>query len=222
MAEFESLATHEPLKAHIARHALDRLMMLCDGVFAIAITLAALEIHAPDRHVPASGLVEAMGRPVIAYAFSFVIVAVLWMRNRDLFARVTRVDRAMTLLVLAQLCVIALVPVGVRGVAEFDSEAGFRFYAWAMAGCGATNFALWTYAGYVARLLNPDLPKDYCLRRVTGAAFLMLMFVPWCFARPELSAKFTLVEVVVLAVARRLILRRYGARSFNRLSSPAA
>ena len=48
VGEFESLDTDEGLKARIARHGFDRLIMLCDGVFAIAITLLALEIKPPS------------------------------------------------------------------------------------------------------------------------------------------------------------------------------
>lgn len=215
MAEFESLATHEPLDAHVDRHALDRLMMLCDGVFAIAITLAALEIHAPDAHMAAAGIFGAMARPVAAYVLSFVIIAVFWLRNRDLFARVERVDRPLTLMVLAQLCLIALIPVGVRGVAEFDSEAGFRFYAMTMAGCGLLNLALWAYAGFVARLLHPQVPAGYCLKRVTGAAILMLMFVPLSIVRFDPGLRVSLVELVVLFALRMVVLRRSGRRAIS-------
>ncbi|MFX8620504.1 TMEM175 family protein, partial [Acinetobacter baumannii] len=57
MGEFEVLDTSEPLAQRMERHAYDRLIMLSDGVFAIAITLAALEIHVPD---PVNGDVFAL------------------------------------------------------------------------------------------------------------------------------------------------------------------
>ena len=42
MSEPESLDTDEPLQKRIERHWFDRLIMLSDGVFAIAMTLLAL------------------------------------------------------------------------------------------------------------------------------------------------------------------------------------
>ena len=49
MSEPESLATDEKLDIHLRRHAYDRLLMLSDGIFAIAITLAAIEIKPPEH-----------------------------------------------------------------------------------------------------------------------------------------------------------------------------
>ena len=58
MSEPESLATQEPLDAHLRRHAYDRLLMLSDGIFAIATTLAALEIKLPERLVSVEALAD--------------------------------------------------------------------------------------------------------------------------------------------------------------------
>lgn len=210
MAEFESLATHEPLTEHARRHALDRLMMLCDGVFAIAITLAALEIHAPDKAIAAANMPREMVRPVIAYALSFAIIAVFWLRNRDLFARVQRVDKPMTMLVLGQLCVISLIPVGVRGVAEFDSQAGFRFYALTMTGCGLLNLSLWTYASLAPGIMLDEVGRRYRARRVSGAMILLLMFAPLTVITSQGSLRYSLIEAVVLIAARRVLLKRFA------------
>src|SRR3954469_23912217 len=67
MSEPESLATDEALAEPVRRHSYDRLLMLSDGIFAIAITLAALEIQAPPEHASVPIMVHAMTRPIIAY-----------------------------------------------------------------------------------------------------------------------------------------------------------
>jgi biotin transporter BioY len=73
--EPESLHTKEPLKQRTIRHDYDRLLMLSDGVFAIAITLLALDLTLPV-HWDGSleGLASATGRPLIGYLFGFVLV----------------------------------------------------------------------------------------------------------------------------------------------------
>ena len=70
MSEPESLATDEALSEHIRRHSYDRLLMLSDGIFAIAITLAALEIQAPPQHVSLAVMAHAMARPGIENAIN--------------------------------------------------------------------------------------------------------------------------------------------------------
>ena len=70
--------TDEPLKRRIERHSFDRLIMLSDGVFAIAITLAALEIRPPDRWHDLPGLIAQLRFPVLAYLISFAVVASYW------------------------------------------------------------------------------------------------------------------------------------------------
>src|SRR6185295_5337975 len=116
MSEPESLATEEGLEAHVRRHAYDRLLMLSDGIFAIAITLAALEIQVPHGHASLAALARAMARPIIAYLLSFVIIGIFWVSHRNLFARVRRVDTPLTVLNLILLGLVALLPAVIHGV----------------------------------------------------------------------------------------------------------
>src|SRR3954451_7447052 len=130
MSEPESLATDEGLAEHVRRHSYDRLLMLSDGIFAIAITLAALEIQPPPEHASVQQMVHAMARPIIAYLFSFGVIGTFWIQHRDLFARVRRADAALTFLTLTLLCLIALLPAVVHGVySPGNDEAPFRLYA---------------------------------------------------------------------------------------------
>ncbi|NUQ17636.1 MAG: DUF1211 domain-containing protein [Sphingomonas sp.] len=74
--EPESLHIHEPLRARVDRHNYDRLLMLSDGVFAIAI---ALELKLPNHWDGSAGaLLGATGRPLVGYLFGFALVGVFW------------------------------------------------------------------------------------------------------------------------------------------------
>ena len=79
MAEPESLATEETVQKHIRRHAYDRLIMLCDGIFAIATTLSALEIHLPEDAASFGEVTRAVGKPLFAYDETALIAETLAM-----------------------------------------------------------------------------------------------------------------------------------------------
>lgn len=208
MSEFESLARQEPLAAHISRHALDRLVMLCDGVFAIAITLAAIEIRLPEHHADFEALLGGMIGPLFAYAVSFVIIALFWMRSRDLFARVVQVDRVLTVLTLGQLCAVSLVPIGVRGIAELDSEAGFRLYCLAMFLAGLVSAALWIYAALRPGIMHAAVPRSYRFKRIASATLLAIIAGLLPFIQLAVSVRVILVAMAMFAIFRRIV----GAR----------
>lgn len=179
--------------------------MLSDGVFAIAITLAALEIRLPEHAASFSELLRRMIEPLLVYAISFGIIALFWLRNRDLFARVQRVDLPLTMLNLALLCTVSLIPVGVRGNAEFDSEAGFRLYALTMFLAGSVNAALWGYAALRSGIMRPAVPRSYRVNRVGGAVLLATVFGLLPFIPLAISIRAILVLTLVFTVARRFV-----------------
>ncbi len=74
MSGFEELDTIEPLKLRIERQAYDRLILLSDGVFAIAFTLAALEVKPPGAWRDLQDLVGQLRYPVLTYAISFAVI----------------------------------------------------------------------------------------------------------------------------------------------------
>src|SRR6185437_12622650 len=116
MSEPESLATIEGLDEHVRRHSYDRLIMLSDGIFAIATTLAALDVRLPTQTGNLAEMLVASRRGLLAYGLSFFIAGIFWVSNRNLFARLRRVDGPLTFMTLAMLCMIALIPATIRSV----------------------------------------------------------------------------------------------------------
>ena len=207
VAEPESLATSEGLDAHIRRHAYDRLLMLSDGVFAIAVTLAALEIR------PAEGfhgdLLDAIRRPILAYGISFLLTGMFWLQHRNLFARLRRVDMPLTALTLALLCVVAVIPTAARMLyAEHLGDEAFRFYSATMGVCGAISWATWLYVAVRPGLLHPDVPQRYRWRRVTTALALPAFVAPMAVFDFPLAAYVQLGALAVLITLRRIVLPR--------------
>lgn len=206
MAEAESLALQEPLEAHIRRHNYDRLLMLSDGVFAIATTLAAIEIKLP--HGDTLGAMLSAGRTqLIAYLLSFALTAVFWIQHRDMFARLRRVDQPLTILTLALLCLVAAIPSAIHVVyAEGGTGAPFRYYALLMGVIGLISFAMWAYVLARPGLMDPAVPAAFRLTRLvtTGMAPLILlpaMIVPV----DQLGIVILPIAAVVLVVRRWLV-----------------
>jgi uncharacterized membrane protein len=95
-------------------NSLGRLLTLCDGVFAIAMTLLAFNLKVPlvGQHATNAELQHGLSKNLPAYysfGISFYVVANYWMRHRRLMRSVTVIDSALigqTMFLL--LCVAAL------------------------------------------------------------------------------------------------------------------
>ena len=210
MAEPESLATVEPLDKHIRRHHFDRLIMLSDGVFAIAVTLAAIELHMPTGKSTLGEVLHAVRLPLSIYLVSFLVSAVFWIGNRDLFARLRRVDAVLTALTLAMLAMVALIPAAMH-FADNDNQitGSLRFYALVMILCGGLNAAMWAYAGWRKDVMMVEVPRHYRIARVLAATLVPVMFAPLLVIDTISVFKWLVPAMLVVAVVRRVVIPRF-------------
>jgi len=216
-AEPESLATEEPLDTHIRRHHFDRLIMLTDGIFAIAVTLAAIELHIPVGKGTLGEVLHNVRLPLSIYLVSFLVSAVFWIGNRDLFARLKRVDPVLTMLNLAMLAMVALIPAAMH-FADNESEVtgSLRFYALVMVLCGGFNAAMWAYAGWREGLMKPEVPKPYRVARTVSALMVPIMFLPMMIVDTTALFGWLVPAVLVVAVLRRVIIPRFEKRAADK------
>lgn len=158
--EPESLYSDDPLGERVARHDYDRLLMLSDGVFAIAITLLALELKLPE-HWDGSieRLVAATGRPLVGYLFGFALVGVFWFVHRRLFARLENVDSGVTLLNLLLLGLVGLTPYVARMIAEAGPSRAMAFYLVAVGSVFASVALIRGWVMVRPGLLHPDVDR---------------------------------------------------------------
>ena len=160
VAEPESLHIHEPLRARMERHDYDRLLMLSDGVFAIAITLLALDLNL--RNVwdgSLQQLLDATGRPLIGYLFGFGLVGAFWFIHRRMFAQLAQVDRVITLLNLLLLGLVGLTPYIARMIAVAGPNRGISFYLVTVAGVLGTNALIRLWASLRPQLLHAGVNR---------------------------------------------------------------
>ena len=118
-----------------------RIAAFSDGVFAIAITLLALQLEIPggDR-VDVWSEVSALSSNFVAFAISFAVIGVYWVAHHRLFSVIERYDLRLIWLNLLSLFFIVLMPFTTSLVGEHgDSDVSVVIYALSIAGAGFTN-----------------------------------------------------------------------------------
>lgn len=119
-------------------HPHDRTVLFSDAVFAIAITLLAIEIRIPEGNIEAFGVLGALQRMIplfIAYAVSFLVTALFWAQHMQTWKHVQRVTGSLLWLNTLQLLFVALIPFSSGLYAEhFGDNTAFAFYCLNLSG----------------------------------------------------------------------------------------
>ena len=209
MGAYEELDTDEPLKKRIERHAYDRLIMLSDGVFAIAVTLAALDIKPPAAWGSLPDLIDKLHYPVLAYLVSFAVVASYWGSQRELLSRLIRIDGPVTLMALAQLLCIALIPSATQLLTHKGPDApAVAVYGGLLAVCGYLAAGMWAYAALHPRLLHPEGRTPFVWGRVAVALIVPGVFT-WIAVTNGSLTTAPIISLVALGLGRRLVIARF-------------
>ena len=142
---------------------LQRLLFLCDGVYAIAATLLAVELVLPEAAADLHGrelletLLESWPR-VLAFATSFLFIANFWVGHNMQFHMVRRFDGGLTWLALAQLSCVAFLPFPTSVVGEHVSDpVAQQFYLGSLLVTSLAMWASWWYMSSGHRLVDPEL-----------------------------------------------------------------
>ncbi|MBA3490897.1 MAG: DUF1211 domain-containing protein [Rubrobacteraceae bacterium] len=147
---------------------LHRLLFFADGVYAIAVTLLAVELVLPEAAADLHGqdllrsLLEIWPR-VLAFLTSFLFIANFWVGHNMLFYRVRRFDGGLMWLALLQLLCIAFLPFPTSVIGEHVGDVvAQQFYLASLLVTGLVMWALWWYMSSGRRLLvDPDLsPRE--------------------------------------------------------------
>lgn len=172
---------------------LERLILLSDGVFAIAMTLLALEIRVPEHWGgDPNSFIVAVAPILIAYAAAFGVLAMTWQTHRHTLALFDRIDATATALNLLLLALVALIPPVMRFTLETAVRLGpsglaavFRIYGWTIVALGLTQMLLWAWSALVAGLMKPVVPTSYrrwyFLRWMFANLSVIPMLVGWSF-----------------------------------------
>src|SRR5438067_5170144 len=108
-----------------------RLEAFSDAVIAVAITLLVLDIKVPDAS-STHALWHSLGDlwpNYASYAVSFLVIGIIWSNHHSLFDVVARIDRQVTLLNVALLASIVLIPFSTALLARYLQDGGGRSHA---------------------------------------------------------------------------------------------
>lgn len=134
---------------------LHRLVLFSDAVFAIAITLLAIEIHPPEHWRDAHDLFRQMHDKLLAYAVSFAVIGVCWFSHRRVFARLVRADGGLDFTNFLVLGLIALLPLGTELLWEQHGGRALPIYVGQVALIGVAMGVVWGYAAFIGKLTEP-------------------------------------------------------------------
>jgi uncharacterized membrane protein len=143
--------------------AFERVIFISDAIFAIAITLLALQIPVPEltpervaRDLP--GAVLGMIPSVLVYALSFMIIGAYWVEHHRMFRFILRYDVRLIWLNLLFLLAIAFLPVASALVGRYPGQRiAVLFYAVSLTVTGLMYTLVWRYAASDYRIVAPDL-----------------------------------------------------------------
>ncbi len=189
----------------------ERTSFFSDAVFAIAMTLMAVEIRVPT--VPGEDLAQALREQVpeyLAFALSFAVVGAAWMSHHRMFRLLDRYDAALQRLNLLGLLFVALVPYATGVLAAYaDQSAAVILYAAIVATMGLANLAMWQYSwnqGMFGQRLDPDI-FGYLRSRGAIVPAVFLASIPVALLSPD-GAKYLWIAIAVLEAALIRVYRR--------------
>ncbi|WP_427129505.1 TMEM175 family protein [Pseudarthrobacter sp. S9] len=168
---------------------LERMVFFSDAVFAIALTLLALDLKLPEG-IPADQVDDALIAALpqlLAYALSFVIVARTWMSHHSDFLRIHRFNVNLARLNLALLFFIAMLPGPTSVLSDYGDDPipwPSVLYATNIAAVYLTMAAIWGYAkraGLMDREMAAHAHQQVFNARVAGA-LVFLLSIPAAFA----------------------------------------
>jgi uncharacterized membrane protein len=172
---------------------LERLIFFSDAVFAIAVTLLALDIKlapiAPQsvQQELTPGILHLLSRLLI-YAFSFLVVGSLWYGHHRMFQFIRRYDGRTIVLNLFFLMFVAAVPIPTRILGEyFNERPAVIFYASFLGITSLIQGVLWTYSIRRASL-GESLPHArYGTRRSYIGPAVFALSIPLAFLSVRLA-----------------------------------
>src|SRR5262245_17413394 len=159
-------------QAYERTHDPARVMALTDGVFAIILTLLVLEIHVPElaRGQTLREALQEIRPSFVAFAISFIVVAISWIGHRELFAHVRRTDRPLVWLNILYMFPLCLLPFGASLIARYDTAAvSLQLYGFMLLAIALTRVLMFWYGTGHPHLLYDTIDQR---SRVLGVVFV--------------------------------------------------
>jgi uncharacterized membrane protein len=184
-----------------------RLEAFSDGVFAVAITLLALNIAVAGPgpgHPKLTDQLASHWPAFVAYAISFFTIGIIWVNHHALLRSVKAVDRTLLFLNLVLLLFVVLIPFSTATAAEYltkdnwDARVAMALYAGVFVGMSAGFSGIFEWTLHSDRVYQPVPPERRWaarIRFVGGAAVYAVAVVIALFSAYAAFALMGLVAV---------------------------
>ena len=186
---------------------IERMILFSDAVFAIAITLMALEIKVPviEHDVTDNGLLNALGHlffKFLGFLISFFIIGLYWTVHHRMFSYVENYNNRLLWLNLFFLLSIILMPFssGIYGEYSHKIElvVPYAVYVFNICLTGYLNYRLWKYIGNPKnKIAGHALTKD-----VLSISIKRSLVTPVIFFLSLLLTYFVSVSIWAAVIAR--------------------
>jgi uncharacterized membrane protein len=196
---------------------LERVVFFSDAVFAIAITLLALDLRLPELppgQTDAS-LLDTLSRmwpSVYAFVLSFVVIAAFWLGHYRTFRHIIDIDGRLIAINFGLLFCIVLLPFPTSVLAaEGDLSSAAVLYAGFGVATGIASTVLWVYPARIAHLMGPEVTPAIARGVTIRAAITPAVFaasIPVALVMPAGAwVLWFLAPVLQAVVSRRFRLR---------------
>src|SRR5947209_8564212 len=135
----------------IAGRNVERLAALSDGLFAIAMTLLIIDLHAPVAQAIHSDaeLLRALGRlapQLVMYLMGFLTLGIFWVGQQTQLNQFASTDRDLTWIHIAFLAAVSLMPFSTALVAAFITyQVALLVYWLNLLLLGVALYGSWAY-----------------------------------------------------------------------------
>ncbi len=195
----------------------ERLVFFSDAVFAIAVTLLALDIRLPEiaRGFVQQQLPGALFRLLIRlvlYALCFVVIGSFWYGHHRMFQYIQTYDGRLILLNLLFLMFVAAAPIPTRVLGDyFGHRDAVVFFAGYMLPTSLLQAFVWHYAISGHRLIDPALDTRFGTVLSYTAPIVFALSIGLAFINSLAAALSWLLIWLLQGIERKI----YFSRSRN-------
>ena len=165
------------------KQALDRIVFFSDAVFAIAITLLALELRVPEMPIDQVATqmpvqLASMTPKFFSFILSFLIIGSYWAAHHRDFQYIKRYDQRLIWINLLLLMFVAFLPFPTAMLGNYPAQQyTVTLYAGCLALMGFVRAGLWWYASRNYRLIDRELDSRKISRMDRRGLIVPLIFL---------------------------------------------
>jgi uncharacterized membrane protein len=205
------LCAVRPSYNKIAGGSSERIAALSDGIFAVAMTLLVLELHAPAREAihgehELRAALAGLAPKLLVYLMSFLTLGIFWVGQQTQLNHVKRANRDLSWIHMCFLFAVTLMPFSTALLGEhLELRTALVAYWLNILLLGVTLYWSWrhaTAAKLVDEELSYEVTRAICLRILIGQSLYALGAL-LCIFSSYLSIAFIVLVQLNYAIAPR-------------------